>query len=442
MIESNGTLTSSGSSVFYACPASDTEWNIYTRPVIGQKKCVEVTITASGCGAEASGSAIQSITTVTVYDCCLTSSTTPAIIFLSTSSPPGVIETSVPVQTTSAIAPAASTSEVVTSLSESAVIVSTSPTTPEVSSIETVSTLILVSTPATAVERSSASSVLHSSAPTLTPSYHSHSIISPSSVLEKSTASVTVSPGTSVESETSVPPGTTIVTSIAPTTKLYPTSAHYGNTTVISSSYISSSIASSATYGSTTVRSSSYISSPVASSVASSVSSASTCAATTLTGSDTSGNYQYPHLIIPISSTSPDTAYGTQYFATISSNTSTIFNFDIPSSYSGSTCNLIFLLPLHSELETSSYTSSGSGRIEFEQLSSAASSATTYDNAPSVESVLGDFTITEGSSTLIESFACPAGKTLTYELKALQDTYLYYFQDWNPSPIGLFITHC
>jgi hypothetical protein len=29
-IDSNETLTYSGSSVFYACPASDTEWNLYT----------------------------------------------------------------------------------------------------------------------------------------------------------------------------------------------------------------------------------------------------------------------------------------------------------------------------------------------------------------------------------------------------------------------------
>jgi hypothetical protein len=176
--------------------------------------------------------------------------------------------------------------------------------------------------------------------------------------------------------------------------------------------------------------------------MASSVSSSSSCVATTLTGTAESGNYQYPHLIIPVSTTSPDTAYGTQHFGKISSNTSTIFDFDIPPSYSGSTCNLIFLFPLQSELETSSYTFSGTGEIEFEELSSAASSVTTYDNAPSVESVLGTFTVTEGSSTLISTFSCPAGETLTYELKALQDTYLYYFQDWNPNPIGLFVTYC
>jgi len=175
---------------------------------------------------------------------------------------------------------------------------------------------------------------------------------------------------------------------------------------------------------------------------ATSTQASSTCAATTLTGSSTSGNYQYPHLIIPISSSTPSTAAGTSYFGTISSNTSTIFNFDIPTSYAGSTCNLIFLLPLQSQLETASYTFSGSGGVEFEQLSSAATQSTTWDNAPSVEKDLGEFTLSEGSSTLIESFACPAGQTVAFEMSAVGDTYLYYFQDWNPSPLGLYITVC
>jgi hypothetical protein len=147
-------------------------------------------------------------------------------------------------------------------------------------------------------------------------------------------------------------------------------------------------------------------------------------------------------LIVPVSSTSPNTAYGTQYFGTISSNVSTIFNFDIPSSYGGHTCNLIFLLPLQSQLETSSYEFSGTGGVDFEQLSAAATTSTTYDNAPSVSADLGDFTLTEGSSTLISSFACPAGETVAYEAKAVGDTYLYFFQDYNPSPLGLYITVC
>ncbi|KAH8787348.1 putative GPI anchored cell wall protein [Hyaloscypha sp. PMI_1271] len=336
-IDSNETLTYSGSSVFYACPASDTEWNLYTTPVTGQEKCVEISLTASGCGAATS--VASSVTTVTVYDCGMASSTSP----LATSTP-------VVVQSSTSLAP----------------VVQYSPST--------------ASIPAASPSTSPLGSV---------PSF-------PSSSEQYSR-------------------GTTVIPTPIDTTSVW---AH---------TYVSSAPETIVTY---------------TSSVATSVQSSSTCVTTSLTGSSTPGNYQYPHLIVPISSSSPTAASGTSYFGTISSNTSTIFNFDIPSSYSGSTCNLIFLLPLLSELETSSYTFSGSGGVDFSQLSSAATEATTWDNAPSVEKDLGEFTLSEGSSTLVESFVCPAGETLSFEMSAVGDTFLYFFQDWNPSPLGLYITVC
>jgi hypothetical protein len=168
----------------------------------------------------------------------------------------------------------------------------------------------------------------------------------------------------------------------------------------------------------------------------------STCIPTVLSGSSTSGNYQYPHLIVPVNSSSPSTAYGTQYFGDISASVSTLFNFDIPTSYSGKTCSLVFLLPLRSQLETSSYDFSGNGGVDFAQLSSAVTLTTTYDSVPNLEKDLGAFALTEGSSTLVDTFTCPAGETLSYEMSAVGNTDLYYFQDWNPSPLGLYITYC
>src|SRR4051812_25655037 len=48
-ISSSGKVLYSGSSTFYACAASDSEYNIYTTPVPGQENCVEVELSASGC---------------------------------------------------------------------------------------------------------------------------------------------------------------------------------------------------------------------------------------------------------------------------------------------------------------------------------------------------------------------------------------------------------
>ncbi|KAJ5128891.1 hypothetical protein N7526_007057 [Penicillium atrosanguineum] len=175
-----------------------------------------------------------------------------------------------------------------------------------------------------------------------------------------------------------------------------------------------------------------------ASSTASSTSSAGGHCPTTLT----SGNYQYPHLIIPVDSSSPDTAAGTSYNGTVSSTISTIFNFDIPSSYSDKTCSLVFLFPKKADLETSSYSFSGDGKIDVSKLSSVATESTDYSNAPSVAQDLGDITISPGNSYVLSTFACPSGEAIAYEMKNAGSTNLNFFEDWNPSPLGLFITTC
>ncbi|KKY25165.1 putative gpi anchored cell wall protein [Phaeomoniella chlamydospora] len=155
-----------------------------------------------------------------------------------------------------------------------------------------------------------------------------------------------------------------------------------------------------------------------------------------------SGNYQYPHLIVPVSSANPDKEYGTSYNGTITPNDiSSIFNFDIPSSYSGETCSLIFLFPEQSQLETSSYSYSGDGKVDFSSLSGTATTSTDYANQPSVASDLGTFTVSPGHSYLISTFSCPAGQAVSYKLSS-SSTNLNYFQDYNPSPIGLYITSC
>ncbi|KAF5856398.1 hypothetical protein ETB97_007448 [Aspergillus alliaceus] len=157
---------------------------------------------------------------------------------------------------------------------------------------------------------------------------------------------------------------------------------------------------------------------------------------------DLSGNYEYPHLIIPVDSSSPDDAAGTSFNGTISSTISTIFNFDIPSSDAGKTCSLVFLFPKKENLETSSYSFGGDGQVDFVSLESAASESTTYNNAPGVKEDYGDITISPGNSYLISTFECPAGQAVSYEMKNSGSTELNFFEDYNPSPLGLYITVC
>merc|ERR1712113_179765 len=154
------------------------------------------------------------------------------------------------------------------------------------------------------------------------------------------------------------------------------------------------------------------------------------------------GNYQYPHLIVPISSEHPDQSYGTSYNGQINGTTSSVYNFDIPQSYEGQTCSLVFLFPKKSQLETSDFTFNGQGSVSVDYLSSAAKQSTTYNSCPKSAEHAGDFSPMPGNSYVVSTGDCAAGTTQSYELSASDGLSLEYFQDYNPSPIGLYITTC
>ncbi|MBK5655643.1 MAG: hypothetical protein I4N50_28560 [Rhizobium sp.] len=157
---------------------------------------------------------------------------------------------------------------------------------------------------------------------------------------------------------------------------------------------------------------------------------------------DLNGNYQYPHLIVPVDQSSPNTAAGTSYNGKVDSHTCTIFNFDIPQSYAGKTCTVVFLFPEQKDLETSSYTVSGSGHCSFSKLSGNANQQTSWANQPGKESELASFDVAPGNGYVVASGECAAGKTVSYEMCSGGDFALEYFQDYNPSPIGLYVREC
>jgi len=142
---------------------------------------------------------------------------------------------------------------------------------------------------------------------------------------------------------------------------------------------------------------------------------------------------QYPHLIVPIDSSKPDTAFGTSYNGTVSATVSSIFNFDVKASDAGKTCSLIFLFPWQSQLETSSYEVAGNGSIDFYMLNSPATTGTTFKNVPAVKTEYGMAKLEPGHSYSVANFPCPGGSAIGIKAEACGDTYLNYFQDYNPS---------
>ncbi|KAF8853071.1 GPI anchored cell wall protein-like protein [Acephala macrosclerotiorum] len=163
-----------------------------------------------------------------------------------------------------------------------------------------------------------------------------------------------------------------------------------------------------------------------------------------------SGDYQFPHLIIPTSSKQGDKAFGNSYEAYITPTNTTLFNFDIPATYSG-TCSLIFLFPYKTDLDPSAggYYFSGTeeevgenGGIDFALLSGIATAGTTYNSTPAVATDYGKTQIIPGNNYTIASYPCQAGQTVSYSATSAGNVELDYFQDSAPMPIGLYVVPC
>ncbi|TEY71647.1 hypothetical protein BOTCAL_0089g00260 [Botryotinia calthae] len=422
-IGADGTYSRSGSSVFYACPSSDNDYNIYTTPVTGQNKCVKVGLTASGCFAPSSSSSSARLSTSTSQQ--VSSSTLVSSTKASSSAP--VSESS--------------KASVVTATT-------TQQQTCAASTVTVAQTVFVTQTP------SAKTIYVTSTAPGQT--------IEETQTQQKTAPAQTVVV-TQTQQQTCVAPSTITVTQVQSAAPSTITVTQVQSMTAVSTEKVTATEsvkASSAPAASSQVQattsavstpkasSASSIVSSVVSQASSVVSSASSKASSTASASKScptnlDGTYSSPNLIVPVSSTSPDKSYGTSYDGVVNSTVSSLFNFDIPSSYASKTCSLVFLFPTQDMLETSSYTFSGSGAVDFKQLSTTVTTSSTYNSIGSTATDFGSKTITPGSWTVVKTFACPAGQAISYEMTAGgSNTDLWWFEDYNPSPIGLFITTC
>ncbi|PPJ60280.1 hypothetical protein CBER1_01265 [Cercospora berteroae] len=150
--------------------------------------------------------------------------------------------------------------------------------------------------------------------------------------------------------------------------------------------------------------------------------------------------YEFPHLIVPVNEGERDKCYGTSYNGTAGRGLSSIFNFDIPISAKGKTCDIRFLFPTQRQLETSAYTfADSSDGFQFALLSGVATEQSTFANLPRVKQDLGQQALAPGAVFDIASMACAAGERISVWLQAKGNSYIDFFQDYNPCPIGLYI---
>ncbi|EKG15361.1 Ubiquitin 3 binding protein But2 [Macrophomina phaseolina MS6] len=149
------------------------------------------------------------------------------------------------------------------------------------------------------------------------------------------------------------------------------------------------------------------------------------------------GAWQFPHLLVPVSSRNPDYAPGTQYFGIASTTTRSYFNFDIPEDYKGKECTARFMLPAKDQLETSDFTLKGSGNVSA-GWTSEISQSVSWNTAPKCANPKS-FQLQPGHSYIVGKAQCKPG-VMGFMLEGAVDTYLHWFQDYNPCPIGLYLT--
>ncbi|KAL8753683.1 MAG: hypothetical protein Q9199_004876 [Rusavskia elegans] len=155
------------------------------------------------------------------------------------------------------------------------------------------------------------------------------------------------------------------------------------------------------------------------------------------------GDFEFPHLIVPVDKNQPNAALGTSFNGLVTPTVSSLFNFDLPASLEGRTCSLIFLFPTRDQLQTSNYTLSGAGGLNIERLVGPADSATTFNNQPKVNVTVGTVPdLQAGNKYVIGSGGCFAGERIGYKISATGSLDLDYFQDFNPEPIGLYVSVC
>lgn len=138
-----------------------------------------------------------------------------------------------------------------------------------------------------------------------------------------------------------------------------------------------------------------------------------------------------------------DSAAQTNYTGKCSDDDSTLFRFDIPTSYSGSICEVIFALPRHDSMETSDYqmsnTSMSMGSMGVIPMSSVPYEGMSLDDA--VAERTGDEAmwspVVDGIFTVYKG-PCAAGQSIGFMMQCVGMS-LTYFQDYNPCPVGMYV---
>ncbi|KAF2710921.1 hypothetical protein K504DRAFT_375993, partial [Pleomassaria siparia CBS 279.74] len=148
---------------------------------------------------------------------------------------------------------------------------------------------------------------------------------------------------------------------------------------------------------------------------------------------------QPPTLIVPIDRTQPDLVMGNSHIAQLDSTHATLYNFEVPLSYEGETCNLVFFVPPESKDWFQPWHMNTPGGMVVSRLETIATKFSSSSNVGVSRTTGAINLLAPGQGHLVNSAPCEAGETVGYRADALGALDLSYFQLTNP-PSGLFMT--
>jgi hypothetical protein len=157
-------------------------------------------------------------------------------------------------------------------------------------------------------------------------------------------------------------------------------------------------------------------------------------------------DFEFPHEIIPVSSSNPTVAYANTFIPYVTAGDfSSRFNFDIPPERSGQMCTIQFLFPEQNQLHTSFFQLDGFGTYSFSLSplgTGAVAGNTTFDHQPLPSYVHGfprSISMQPGNAYTIGATICVPGEIAV--TMSSTDSSLTWFQDYGLCAIGLYITY-
>jgi len=153
-----------------------------------------------------------------------------------------------------------------------------------------------------------------------------------------------------------------------------------------------------------------------------------------------------PLYIIPVSLKEPRKVFGSVFKPLVSPrDVCTWFAFDVPPDKGDSICALHFLLPLESQLTSSSYSLKGSGNFTFGAVWQTASTnltpQTSWETQPQ-PTIQATQALSPGGLFAFSVGSCPASSVFSrlFVRMCSEDTNFEYFQNNDQCPIGLWVS--